>query len=96
MCYEGQQLRVAGGGGGWMGGGGGGRTVRMGTAARYLASRPGVRPVFVNATTSGAPSFVVARTADDASASVCRTRFASVSGHQRHDRTAPLMHGHYE
>lgn len=60
------------------------RTVRMGAEARYLASRRGVRPVLVKATMRGAPSFVVARTADDASASVCSHARVLDKCRQRH------------
>ena len=48
----------------------------MGTAARYLAMMRAVRPVLVNASTSFAFSLVVALTADDASASVCKPELA--------------------
>lgn len=58
-------------------------TVRMGCEGRYLATSRGVRPVTVNTMMSAASSLAAARTAAEASDSVCskqqRTRQQLVS-----------------
>lgn len=75
----------------------------MGTLVRYLARRRAVRPVLVKARTMVAPSLVVARTADDASASVytpptsLRPRIGPLAiTHCRTRRRAPRSGGSHE